>query len=161
MSLNHHWGIIMLESKLFLKEADDEGSEDSLVWVGSFNGTTIEIYERADTGAEEIYAGVDDGVTLEKAAADLAAFLDSAQPEDYQAHVSEDDPSIMLITIGGKPYSAFAIEGEGEDRVVVGDLQIDDDEMDYLQVNGVLPDPKFGDMDLGDVDGDDDFWDGE
>lgn len=160
MSLNHHWGIIMLESKLFIKEAD-EGEEDSLVWVGSFNGTTIEIYERSDTGAEEIYAGAEEGKTLEQAAADLAAFLDSAQPEDYAAHVSTEDPSIMLITIGNQPYSAFSIEGEGEDRVVVGDLQIDDDEMDYLQVNGVLPDPKFGDMDLGDIDAEEDFWDGE
>uniref|UniRef100_A0AAU8L0I0 Uncharacterized protein n=1 Tax=Serratia phage Kevin TaxID=3161161 RepID=A0AAU8L0I0_9CAUD len=153
----------MLESKLFLKEADDVEGEDSLVWVGEFNGTTIEIYERSDTGAEEIYAGVGDDGSLEKAAADLAAFLDSAQPEDYQAQVSTEDPNIMLITIGGHPYSAFAIEGEGEDRVVVGDLQIDDDEMDYLQVNGVLPDPKFGDedLDLGDTAGDEDFWDGE
>lgn len=150
----------MLESKLFLTEAD-EGDGDGLVWVGEFNGTTIEIYERSDTGAEEIYAGVGDDGSLEKSAADLAAFLDSAQPEDYKAQVSPEDPSIMLITIGGQPYSAFAIEGEGEDRVVVGDLQIDDDEMDYLQVNGVLPDPKFGDMDLGDIDGEEDFWDGQ
>lgn len=136
--------------------------DDTPVWVGLFNGTTIEIYERDDTGAEEVYASPAEGRTLEQAACDLAAFLDSAQPEDYEAHrnITEEGEE-LVVTVGTEPWTSFVVEtDENGTEVVVGDIQIDDAEMDYLQVNGVLPDPdKFGDaysLDLSNPE--EDFW---
>ncbi|AVO22999.1 hypothetical protein HWB57_gp173 [Erwinia phage vB_EamM-Bue1] len=142
----------MTTSKLF-----EAVEDDSPIWVGIFNGSTIEIYDRPETGAEEIYSSAD---TIEKAATDLAAFLDSAQPEDYRAERTPDATDEVVVYVGNSPWTSFSIEGSEDGQMVVaGDIQLDDAELDYLQQNGVLPDPdKFGDVTIDMDNPDDDFW---
>lgn len=144
----------MSDSKSIIFEAAED---DTPLWVGNFNGSTIEIYDRPESGAEEVYSSAD---TIEKAAIDLAAFLDSAQPEDYSARISSEDASEVVVYVGGEPWVSFSVESaEGGLMVVAGDIQLEDAEMDYLEQNGVLPDPdKFGDVTIDMANPDDDFW---
>lgn len=146
----------MSVSKLFESE---EG--DVPVWSGQYNGTVIEIFNREDTGAEEVYAGIDDG-DMEYAATNLAAFLDSTIPEDFGAFLDPNDPTTVIITINDEPYTQFALEIDettGE-QFVVTDIQLDNEEMAYLVSNGTLPDPD--EFDYTDPENpEDDLWNGE
>lgn len=146
----------MSEIKTVLFESVED---DTPLWVGSFNGSTIEIYERNDTAAEEVYCAPGANQSILDAAQNLAAFLDSAQPEDYQVENNEESGDEVLVSVGGTPWTSFAIEDTGNGLVVVADIQLEDAELDYLQQNGVLPDPdKFGDVTIDMENPDDDFW---
>lgn len=130
-----------------------------LVWEGAFNRSWIAIYSRSETGAEEIYSHSEDGIL--QAAIDMAAFVQAATPEDFQAEIDEDDATTVLVSIRDEVYDEYDIEtGDDGTQYAVDDIQIDDGELDYLKVNGVLPEVKFGDLDLSDpsINPDDDFW---
>jgi len=150
-------GFIMTTSKLF-----ESVEDDTPLWVGSFNNTTLEIYDRPETGAEELYACPGEGQSLTDAACSLAAFLDSAQPEDYTAEIgTEGEGDEVIVSLGGQPWTSFYIETGEEGQVLSTDMQLDNAELDYLYTTGVLPDPdKFGDVTLDLENPDDDFWEG-
>lgn len=148
----------MSEIKTVLFESVED---DTPLWVGSFNGSTIEIYERNDTAAEEVYCAPGANQSILDAACNLAAFLDSAQPEDYTASYPGNgmEQDEILVSVGGTPWTSYSIEMNGDVPVVAGDIQLEDAELDYLMTNGVLPDPdKFGDVTLDMDNPDDDFW---
>lgn len=136
----------------------EAAEDDTPLWVGLFNGTTIEIYERPESGAEEVYASPGTSQSILDAAQNLAAFLDSAQPEDYHASYGDSNDEVV-VTVGDTPWTSFSIEDTGNGLVVAGDIQLEDAELDYLVTNGVLPDPdKFGDVTIDMDNPEDDFW---
>lgn len=150
----------MPTSKLF----ESERPSDAPVWTGVQDGITIELFDREETGAEEIYAGVE-GTDVVRAAVALATFLEDAPIDGvpFEAHVDPEDPTSIIITVNGAPYTSYSIETDEEGSgalYVATDLQLEDDEMDYLIQNGVLPPFSDEDLDiaLGDVGDDDDFW---
>lgn len=59
-------------------------------------------------------------------------------------------------------YTSYSIEHDEESDAlyIATDLQLEDDEIAYLQQNGKLPEYSDEDLDteLADVDDDDDFW---
>lgn len=150
----------MPTSKLF----ESEHTADVPVWTGVQDGVTIELFDREETGAEEIYAAVE-GTDVVRAAIALATFLEDAPIDGvpFEAHVDPEDPTSVVITVNGVPYTDYSIETDEENSgalYVATDMQLDDDELDYLIQNGVLP--PFSDEDLStalaDVGDDDDFW---
>lgn len=150
----------MPTSKLF----ESEHTADVPVWTGVQDGVTIELFDREETGAEEIYAAVE-GTDVVRAAVALATFLEDAPIDGvpFEAHVDPEDPTTVVITVNGVPYTDYSIETDEENSgalYVATDMQLDDDELDYLIQNGVLP--PFSDEDLStalaDVGDDDDFW---
>lgn len=150
----------MPTSKLF----ESEHPSDAPVWTGVQDGVTIELFDREETGAEEIYAAVE-GTDVVRAAVALATFLEDAPIDGvpFEAHVDPQDPTTVVITVNGVPYTDYSIETDEENSgalYVATDMQLDDDELDYLIQNGVLP--PFSDEDLStalaDVGDDDDFW---
>lgn len=150
----------MPTSKLF----ESERPSDAPVWTGVQDGVTIELFDREETGAEEIYAAVE-GTDVVRAAVALATFLEDAPIDGvpFEAHVDPQDPTTVVITVNGVPYTDYSIETDEENSgalYVATDMQLDDDELDYLIQNGVLP--PFSDEDLStalaDVGDDDDFW---
>lgn len=150
----------MPTSKLF----ESEHTADVPVWTGVQDGVTIELFDREETGAEEIYAAVE-GTDVVRAAVALATFLEDAPIDGvpFEAHVDPEDPTSVVITVNGVPYTDYSIETDEENSgalYVATDMQLDDDELDYLIQNGVLP--PFSDEDLStalaDVGDDDDFW---
>jgi hypothetical protein len=65
--------------------------------------------------------------------------------------------------VNGVPYTSYSIETDEEGSgalYIATDLQLEDDEMDYLIQNGVLPPFTDEDLDteLAAVGDDDDFW---
>ncbi|BBK03760.1 hypothetical protein [Enterobacter phage EspM4VN] len=150
----------MLTSKLF----ESERPSDAPVWTGVQDGITIELFDREETGAEEIYAGVE-GTDVVRAAVALATFLEDAPIDGvpFEAHVDPEDPTSVIITVNGMAYTSYSIETDEEGSgalYVATDLQLEDDEMDYLIQNGVLPPFSDEDLDteLAAVGDDDDFW---
>lgn len=151
----------MPTSKLF----ESEHTNDIPVWTGVQDGITIELFDREETGAEEIYAGVE-GTDVVRAAVALATFLEDAPIDGvpFEAHVDPEDPTSIVITVNGVPYTSYSIETDEEGSgalYIATDLQLEDDEMDYLIQNGVLPPFTDEDLDteLAAVGDDDDFWD--
>lgn len=149
----------MTTSTLF----ESEHTSDIPVWTGVENGTIIELFNREETGAEEIYAAVE-GTDVVKAAVDLATFLED-QPIDgvpFGAHVDPQDPTTIIITVQDKPYTSYSIERDEDTKAlyIATDLQLDDDELEFLIQNGVLPSYSDEDLDiaLADVGDDEDFW---
>lgn len=143
---------------------ESEYPEDTPIWTGVQNGTTIEFFERGETGAEEIYASVI-GTDVTRAAVNLATFLEDAPIDGvpFEAHVDPEDPTNIIISVQGAEYTSYSIERDEEtgDMYIATDLQLEDDEIQYLKANGVLP--SYTDEELAaamaDVDDDDDFWD--
>lgn len=150
----------MPTSKLF----ESEHTGDVPVWTGVQDGVTIELFDREETGAEEIYAGVE-GTDVVRAAIALATFLEDAPIDGvpFEAYVDPEDPTTVVITVQGMPYTSYSIETDEENSgalYVATDLQLDDEEMDYLIQNGTLPPYTDEDLDteLAAVGDDDDFW---
>lgn len=137
---------------------------DNPIWTGVQDGTTIEFFERGETGAEEIYASVE-GTDVVRAAIALATFLEDAPIDGvpFEAHVDPDDPTSIIITVQGMEYTSYSIEHDEESDAlfIATDLDLEDDEIAYLQQNGKLPEYSDEDLDteLADVGDDDDFWD--
>lgn len=153
----------MAVSTLFESEIVD-GVEDTPIFVGQFNDKTVEVYTRDyedEQSTCEIYVGAGEGGVLE-AAKTLMAFIESGTPEDYGAKFSDDDNTVIEISLGGEPWGEVYVEGEIDGlKAVVAEVEISDAELDYLQTNGVLPDPDaFGDLGI-EMDPEDDFWEGE
>lgn len=149
----------MAISKLF----ESENAGDYPIWTGVQNGTIIELYDREETGAEEIYASVEGGDVV-TAAINLASFLEDSPIDGipFEAHVDPEDPTTVIVTVQGTPYTSYDIEVDEESgsQYVATDLQLEDDELDYLIANGVLPPYSDEDLDiaLADVGDDEDFW---
>lgn len=145
-------------SKLF----EAEHPSDAPIWTGVKDGTTIEFFERGETGAEEIYASVN-GNDVVTAAINLASFLED-QPIDgvpFQAHVDPEDPTSIIITVNGYVYTSYSIEQdlESDAMYIATDLQLEDDEIEYLKQNGVLPSYSDEELDAyDDIDDEEDFW---
>lgn len=150
----------MPTSKLF----ESEHTGDVPVWTGVQDGVTIELFDREETGAEEIYAAVE-GTDVVRAAVALATFLEDAPIDGvpFEAHVDPEDPTSVIITVNGVPYTDYSIESDEENAdalYVATDLQLEDEELDYLIQNGVLPPYSDEDLDieLSKVADDEDFW---
>lgn len=148
----------MTTSKLF----ESDSPTDIPVWTGVQDGTTIELFERAETGAEEIYAAVQ-GTDVVRAAVNLATFLEDAPIDGvpFEAHVDPTDPTSIVITVQGVDYTSYSIETDEDSGAlfIATDLQLEDDELDYLKQNGRLPAYTDEELDMDDgVDDNDDFW---
>ena len=148
-------------SQLFL-ESEEQGVVDEPIYVGSFNNSILEVYQREfeedEVSVCEVYLS-SEGIGVLEAAKNLAAFVDSGLPENYGAAYSPDDNTVINVTVNGEQWMEVYVEGEldGAQAVVI-DVDISDAELDYLQENGVLPDPDaFGDLGI-EVDPEDDFW---
>lgn len=140
-----------------------ESPTDNPIWTGVQDGTTIEVFYRGETGAEEVYAAVQ-GTDVVRAAVNLATFLEDAPIDGipFEAHVDPEDPTVIIITVQGTEYTSYSIEHDEEsgDMFIATDLDLEDDEIEYLKQNGRLPVYTDEDLDaMGDgVDDDDDFW---
>lgn len=149
----------MKTSTLFESEAPG----DFPIWTGVQDGTTIELFDREETGAEEIYASVE-GTDVVRAAVALATFLEDSPIDGvaFDAHVDPEDPTSVVVTVQGMDYTAYSIETDEETGAmyVATDLQLEDDELDYLIQNGTLPPYTDEDLDieLAAVGDDEDFW---
>lgn len=137
-----------------------ESPTDNPIWTGVQDGTTIEIFYRDETAAEEVYASVS-GTDVVRAAVALATFLEDAPIDGvpFEAHVDPDDPTVIIITVQGTEYTSYSIEHDEENgsMFIATDLDLEDDEIDYLQQNGRLP--PYTDEELDDeVDDEEDFW---
>ncbi|AER70280.1 hypothetical protein F416_gp148 [Salmonella typhimurium phage PhiSH19] len=149
-------------SKLF----ESDSPADMPIWTGVQDGTTIEFFERGETGAEEIYASVQ-GTDVVRAAVALATFLEDAPIDGipFEAHVDPEDPTSIIITVQGAEYTSYSIEHDEETGAlfIATDLQLEDDEIEYLKQNGRLPEYSDEELDsaFDNVDDEDDFWDGK
>ncbi|WPJ72074.1 hypothetical protein DEEACLCL_00057 [Salmonella phage CRW-SP2] len=149
----------MAISKLF----ESESPTDLPIWTGVQDGTTIEFFERGETGAEEIYASVD-GTDVVRAAVNLATFLEDSPIDGvpFEAHVDPDDPTSIIVTVQGMEYTSYSIEHDEVTGAlfIATDLQLEDDEIEYLKQYGRLP--QYSDEELDamgdDVSDDEDFW---
>lgn len=142
-----------------------ESPTDNPIWTGVQDGTTIEVFYRGETGAEEIYASVQ-GTDVVRAAVNLATFLEDAPIDGvpFEAHVDPDDPTNIIITVQNIEYTSYSIEHDDENGslFIATDLDLDDEEIDYLKQNGRLPPYTDEELDLDDgVDDEEDFWEGE
>ncbi|CBW38052.1 phage associated protein [Salmonella phage Vi01] len=148
-------------SKLF--EADTPA--DMPIWTGVQDGTTIEFFERGETGAEEI---------MHRYRARMCPRCRSPcnvlrrRPIDgipFEAHVDPEDPTSIIITVQGSEYTSYSIEHDEETGAlfIATDLQLEDDEIEYLKQNGRLPEYSDEELDsaFDEVDDEDDFWDGK
>lgn len=149
----------MTVSNLF----ESESPTDIPIWTGVQDGTTIEFFERGETGAEEIYASVQ-GTDVVRAAVNLATFLEDSPIDGvpFEAHVDPDDPTSIVVTVQGMEYTSYSIEHDEETGAlfIATDLQLEDDEIEYLKQNGRLPqysDEELDAMDDG-IDDNEDFW---
>lgn len=149
----------MAQSSLF----ESESPTDIPIWTGVQNGTTIEFFERGETGAEEIYASVQ-GTDVVTAAVNLATFLEDSPIDGvpFEAHVDPDDPTSIIVTVQGLEYTSYAIEHDDETGAlfIATDLQLEDEEIAYLQQNGHLPQYSDEELDamFDNVSDDEDFW---
>lgn len=141
---------------------ESENLNDVPIWTGVQDGTTIEFFERGETGAEEIYASVD-GTDVVKAAVNLATFLEDTPIDGvpFEAHVDPEDPTSIIITVQGMDYTSYSIETDPDSGAmfIATDLQLEDDEIEYLKQYGRLPQYTDSELDADDgVDDEEDFW---
>ncbi|WPJ48967.1 hypothetical protein RCIP0012_00185 [Klebsiella phage RCIP0012] len=149
----------MPKSTLF----ESESFPDDTIWSGEYNGVIIEIFERDETDAEEVYALVN-GDDILGAAIALASFLEDSPIDGvpFGAYIDPEDPTTVVITVQDQEYTTYSVENEESTGTlyIATDLQLEDDEIEYLQQNGKLPGYSDEDLDtaLADVGDDDDFW---